>query len=260
MNMLISTPAAPAVSRRTSLRCYWLEAKYEFLRLLRTPSFALPALTFPVLFYLLFGVLLAGPRGGSGASTTLLVTYGVFGIMGPALFGFGVAMAMDRELGLLKLKRAMPVPPGAMLLAKTLMAMLFGLIITAMLMGVALILAGVQIAPGKLALLALINVLGVLPFCAIGLYIGTLVGGQGAAAVVNLVYLPMAFLSGLWMPLSMLPDVVSRFAPLWPAYHLSQIALKVIDADAGGSVSMHVALLLVVTGVFFFLARRRLSA
>jgi ABC-2 type transport system permease protein len=253
----MDTVAVPAQPARSALRCYLLEAKYEFLRLLRTPAFALPALTFPVLFYLLFGVLL---NGGGMASTYLLVTYGVFGIMGPALFGFGVAMAMDRELGLLRLKRAMPVPPGAMLLAKTLMAMLFGAIITAMLMTVAVLLAGVELAPGQLATLALVNVLGVLPFCAIGLWIGTLVGGQGAAAVVNLVYLPMAFLSGLWMPLSMLPEVVARFAPVWPAYHLSQIALKVVGADAGGPLSMHLAVLLAFTAVFGFLAHRRLSA
>ena len=37
---------------------YALEAKYEFLRVLRTPSFAIPSLMFPPLFYLLFGVLL----------------------------------------------------------------------------------------------------------------------------------------------------------------------------------------------------------
>ena len=46
---------------------------------------------------------------------------------------------------------------------------------------------------------------GVLPFCAIGLFVGSLVGAQGAPAVVNMIYLPMAFLAGLWMPLSMLP-------------------------------------------------------
>ena len=38
------------------LRCYQLEAKYEFLRLLRTPIFVLPTMLFPALFYLLFGV------------------------------------------------------------------------------------------------------------------------------------------------------------------------------------------------------------
>lgn len=256
---VIAQSAAPA-SRRLRWRCHALEAKYEFLRLLRAPSFAIPALTFPVVFYVLFGVLLAAGRDGQAASTYMLVTYGVFGIMGPALFGFGVGMAMDRELGLLKLKRAMPVPPGALLLAKTLMAMMFGLIITAMLMAVAVALAGVRLESGQWVLLALINVLGVLPFCAIGLYIGTLVGGQGAAAVVNLVYLPMAFLSGLWMPISMLPKILQTLAPVWPSYHLSQIALKVIGADAGGSVSMHMAVLLGYSCVFFFLARRRLSA
>lgn len=253
MNTILQTPLA---RRPLALRCYLLEAKYEFLRLLRAPAFAVPALTFPVVFYLLFGVLLA--RGA--ASSHMLVGYGVFGIMGPALFGFGVAMAMDRELGLLKLKRAMPVPPGAMLLAKTLMAMAFALIITAMLMTAGFTLAGVRLAPGQVALLTAVNVLGALPFCAIGLYIGSLVSGQGAAAVVNLVYLPMAFLSGLWLPLSMLPKIMQTLAPIWPSYHLSQIALKVIDADAGQPLALHMLVLVAFSAVFFFLAQRRLSA
>lgn len=248
-----------AAPRRFLWRCYQLEARFEFLRLLRTPAFAIPALTFPVVFYVLFGVVLAGTRGGATASTYMLVTYGVFGIMGPALFGFGVAMAMDRELGLLRLKRAMPVPPGAVLLAKTLMAMMFGLIITAMLLAVAVGFAGLRLAPMQVALLIVINVLGALPFCAIGLYIGTLAGGQSAAAVVNLVYLPMAFLSGLWMPLSILPSIIRTLAPAWPSYHLSQIALKVIDADAGEPLALHLVVLVAITAVFFLLAQRRLS-
>ena len=252
MDTVLHTPNA---RRPLALRCYLLEAKYEFLRLLRAPAFAVPALTFPVVFYLLFGVLLA--RGA--APSYMLVGYGVFGIRGPALFGFGVALAMDRELGLLKLKRAMPVPPGAVLLAKTLMAMVFALIITAMLMAAGFTLAGVRLAPGQVALLTVVNVLGTLPFCAIGLYIGTLVSGQGAAAVVNLVYLPMAFLSGLWIPLSMLPEIMQTLAPVWPSYHLSQIALKVIDADAGRPLWIHLAALLLVSAMFFFLARRRMS-
>lgn len=256
--MTTMTTAAPT-ARRNRWRCYALEARYEFLRLLRTPAFAIPALTFPVVFYVLFGVVLAGARGGSVASAYMLVSYGVFGIMGPALFGFGVAMAMDRELGLLRLKRAMPVPPGAVLSARILMAMMFGLIITVMLMAVAFTMAGVRLAPGQVALLTLVNVLGTLPFCAIGLYVGTLVGGQGAAAVVNLVYLPMAFLSGLWMPLAMLPKILQTLAPVWPSYHLSQVALKVIDADAGQPLWLHLAVMLLVTAIFFFLARRRMS-
>lgn len=253
-----STATTATVASFSPLRCYWLEAKYELLRLLRTPSFVLPSLLFPSLFYVLFGVLL-GSKGGGDASRYLLATYGVFGIMGVALFGFGVTVAIERERGFLALKRALPMPPGAYLLAKMAMAMVFAVIISLILALLAATLAKVSLQPAQWALLLLINVLGVLPFCAIGLYIGALVGGPGAPAVVNLLYLPMAFLSGLWLPLSMLPAVFAKLAPVWPSYHLSQIALKVVGHDAGGSLTLHLGVLVVVAAAFFVLARAQLA-
>ena len=243
--------------RASGLRCYWLEARSEFLRVLRAPAFAAPTLVFPPMFYLLFGVLL---NGGHGKATSyLLATYGVFGVMAPGLFGFGVAMALDRERGFLALKRALPTPPGAMLLAKMAMAMVFAVMISVILMTIALTLGKVTLAPWQLLELTLVNVLGVLPFCAIGLYIGTVASGQGAPAVINILYLPMAFLAGLWMPLSMLPPLFARLAPVWPAYHLAQVALSVVGLGDGGSTVVHVLVLAVVSGLFFLLARRRLA-
>ena len=255
MNTLALTASVP----RTAWRAYWLEAKYEFLRLLRTPMFAVPTLLFPTLFYLLFGVLLAGSRGGVAAAQYLLATYGVFGVMGAALFGFGVTLAIERQNGYLVLKRALPMPPGAYLLAKMAMAMLFAAIISMMLAVLAVTLAGVALTPGQWAMLLAVDVFGALPFCAIGLYIGSLVSGNGAPAVVNLVYMPMAFLSGLWMPLHVLPPVFAKIALVWPAWHLGQLALKVVGRDAGASTAMHLAGLAAVTAVFFVLARRRLA-
>ena len=241
------------------LRCYWLEAKYEFLRLLRTPSFALPTLLFPALFYVLFGVVLAGSRSGGDMGRYLLATYGVFGVMGAALFGLGVTIAIERERGFLTLKRALPMPAGAYLLAKMSMSMVFAAIISVILAVLAVTLAKVTMLPSQWALLFVINVVGVLPFCALGLFIGTLVSGSAAPAVVNLLYLPMAFLSGLWLPLSILPAFFAKLAPVFPAYHLGQVALKVVDADAGGSLALHLATLAAVTIAFFLLARARLA-
>lgn len=241
------------------LRCYWLEAKYEFLRMMRTPSFAVPTLLFPPLFYVLFGVVLAGSRSGGDMGRYLLATYGVFGVMGAALFGFGVTIAIERERGLLTLKRALPMPAGAYLVAKMAMAMVFAAIISLILAVLAVLLAKVSLQPAQWALLFVINVLGVLPFCALGLFIGTLVTGSAAPAVVNLVYLPMAFLSGLWLPLQLLAPIFAKLAPVWPAYHLGQVALKVVDGDAGGNLLQHLAVLSVFTAVFFLLARARLA-
>ncbi len=247
-----STPRAPAL-----LGVYAREARYEFIRLLRTPSFALPTMIFPLMFYLLFGVLLN--RGNPGASKYLMASYSVFGVMGPGLFGFGVSLALDRERGLLTLKRALPVPAGAPLVAKMVMAMVFATCIGAALMLAGRLLGGVQPSPMQMGALLLIDVLGVLPFCALGLLIGTLVSGSGAPAVVNMVYLPLALLSGLWLPLSMLPAFFGQIAPLWPAWHLGQLALKVVGHDGGHPVWLHVAVLVAVTAACFVLAQRRLQ-
>lgn len=243
---------------RARLRSYLLEAKCEFLRLLREPAFCAPVIAFPAMFYLLFAVVLN--KGSAGAAEYLLATYGVFGVMGAAMFGFGVTVATDRESGLLRYRRALPQPPGAQLLAKTLMAMGFAAIISLVLAMLAATLAGVSLAPAQWALLMLVNVLGVLPFAAIGMFFGSLLGANAAPAVLNVLYLPMAFLSGLWLPLSMLPDVMARIAPLWPAYHHAQLALKVVGHDNGGAAWLHLLALAIVSVVFFALAQRRLSA
>lgn len=246
-----------ATPRHSPLRSYWLEAKYECLRTFRTPSFVVPSLTFPALFYVLFGVLLN--RGNANAAQYLLATYGVFGAMGTGLFAFGVSVAMERERGFLTYKRALPMPAGAYLLAKMAVAMVFSAITSVLLAVLASTLAGVSLHAGQWALLLMVNVVGVLPFCAMGLYIGSLVGGQGSPAVVNSLYLPMAFLSGLWLPLAMLPKIFTTIAPVWPSFHLAQIALQVVGRDTEGSLVVHLGVLVAVTVAFFVLARRRLA-
>ena len=245
-------------ARPNPARAYWLEARNEFLRLLRSPSFAVPTLVFPPMFYTLFAIVL-NHRGGPQVATHLLATYGVFGVMAPGLFGFGVAIAMDRERGFLALKRAQPVPAGAVLLSRMAMAMVFAAAISLLLMAIGMTLGHVALSPARAATLVLVDMLGVLPFCAIGLFVGSVASGQGAPAIINMIYLPMAFLAGLWMPLSMLPSIVGTLAPLWPAHHLAQIALAVVGAKHDGQVGLHVAVLAVYGIAFGLAARRRLA-
>lgn len=242
----------------SSWRPYWLETRNEFLRLLRSPSFAVPTLIFPPMFYVLFAVLL-NHKGGAQVATHLLATYGVFGVMAPGLFGFGVAIAIDRERGFLALKRAQPVPVGAVLLSRMAMAMLFAAMISLILLAIGSAVAGVSLSvPQALALVA-VDMFGVLPFCAIGLYVGSVASGQAAPAIINMIYLPMAFLAGLWMPLSMLPPFIATLAPVWPAHHLAQLALEVVGARSDGNTGLHVLVLVGYAIVFFAAARRRLA-
>ena len=252
--MTLETGARNTFNLRAAVNSYLLESKFEFLRVLRTPAFAVPTLLFPPMFYLLFGLILN--RSNNGAAHYLFATYSVFGVMAPGLFGFGVGVAIERERGWLSLKRVAPMPPGAYLFSKMAMAALFALIIYIVLAAMAAGLGGVRLDAGSWILLGAIAVLGVLPFCALGLVIGSRVNASAAPAIVNFIYLPMAFLSGLWMPLSMLPGFFAQIAPVWPAYHLAQLALGVVGQDTVGTVLGHVAAIAGFTAIAFAIARR----
>lgn len=256
MNTLAPT-SAPGSEHRVPLTAYTLESWYEFLRVLRTPSFAVPTLMFPPLFYLLFGLLLN--HASAAAVQYLFASYSVFGVMAPSLFGFGVGIAIERERGWLALKRVAPMPPGAYLVAKMMMAMLFALIIYLILAAMAFGLGGVRLAPLQWMAVGAIAIAGVMPFCALGLVIGSRVNASAAPAFVNLIYLPMAFLSGLWMPLSMLPAFFGRIAPLWPAYHLAQLALMTVGRVPVAGIIGHLLWLAAFTAICFAIARRGMT-
>jgi ABC-2 type transport system permease protein len=146
----LGMPAVAPISVGRLLYACLNEARYESLRMLRAPAFAIPFLVLPLVIYLLFSVM---------------------AVMGPAMFGMGITLAAERDAGLLKLKRAMPVPPGAYLLSKMLMSLFFATVAMALMTATAVFAGHLTLLPARLA------------------------------AIINLIYLPMIWLSGLFIPL-----------------------------------------------------------
>jgi ABC-2 type transport system permease protein len=234
---------------------YVMEARCELLKALRLPAYTLPTLAFPTLFYVMFSLAMGGKAmGGVDAATYMLATYGTFGVIGAALFGFGVGVAVERGQGWLLLKRASPMPPGAYFAAKVFMALVFGALIVGSLFALGAGLNGIRLPAATWLSLGTVLVSGALPFCAMGLAFGVWCGPNSAPAVVNLAYLPMAFGSGLWIPVQFLPSFLQGLAPWLPPYHLAQLALKTFGGDLGRPAAFHVAALAAVTALSLGLA------
>ena len=218
-----SPPVNPMPMRRV-LGAYLKEVKYESLRMLRSPGFSIPFLVLPVPVYLFFGVMLAAPAVAKnpGVANYLFSGFSVFAVMGPALFGVGCVLAIEREAGFLKLKRALPAPGGAHLVAKGAMSMAFAAaaVLTLLVAGSAV--GTISLSASQLLVMTVVMTAGALPFAAIGLFIGAHVPANVAPAIANLVFLPMLWLSGLFIPL---PKFLERWAVIWPAFHLNQAAL-----------------------------------
>lgn len=212
------------------------EIRYEFLRMLRLRAFSLSTIGFPVMFYLLFGVANHNPE----AARYLLASFSCFGMIGAALFALGAGVAMERMQGWLELKQASPMPRFAYLVAKTVSCSAFALITVLLLLAIGMAFGGVHVTLAEAAKLIATTLAGAIPFASLGLLLSFLMPPTAGPGLINLVYLPMSFASGLWMPINTLPHWMQRFAPALPAYHYAQLALNIFGyAQAGSSMTLH---------------------
>ena len=229
-----------------TLDIYAKEAKYEFLKRWRMPVYSLSVVLFPAMFYILFGLILNRDASGGHkeAATYLLSTMGCYGVIGVSLFGFGVGVAMERGQGWLEVKRASPMPAPAYLTGRMTSCLLFSAIVFLTLFTLGTVFGGVRLTPSQILELMGTLVLGSIPFCAFGLVIGYFVRPNSAPAVVNMLYLPLSFLSGLWMPIGVLPNILQRAAVVLPPYHLGQVALHAVGFESRGDLQTHINVLI----------------
>ena len=145
-------------------------------------------------------------------------------MIGAALFGFGVGVAVERGQGWMVLKRATPMPPMAYFLAKVVMAVLFGddhhYAHRDDWRGD----GGVRLWVGQWAALGATLVAGAIPFCAIGLALGYFAGPNSSVAIGHSIFMPTVFASGPRLPFEVLPPVVQSIGALarhitWRNWH-----------------------------------------
>jgi len=212
----------------TTTDAFLNEAGAEILKSARAPEFIFPTLVMPVAFYTLFAVVLGG---NNSQADYMLATFGVFAVMGPAIFGFGVSVAAEREKGWLDLKRATPAPAGLYIGAKLLATLIFGGVSLALLYCVAGFIAGVELPRTTWLALLAVHLFATIPLAMIGMTLGFLMNSNGAVAVSNIVFLGLSALGGLWIPISVFPDVMQSVAKALPSYHLGELALGVSGAS-----------------------------
>ncbi len=195
------------------IRVYWMETRTELLKFARMKSYALSTILYPLMFYCFFGLAMAPQASTAPMARYLIATYGAFAIMGSTLYAFGSGIAVERGLGWLEVKRASPMPLGAYFFAKGAVAVAFGSTVILLLFALGAAFGHVRMAPAQWVLTFIGLVAGVIPFGLLGLTIGNLAGPNSAAATVNMIYMPLAFCGGLWIPFDFLPGRSSSWRP-----------------------------------------------
>jgi ABC-2 type transport system permease protein len=193
------------------------QLRAEFVLVLRDKGVVTFALFFPVLTIAFFGYLNRGGSVGDVSYASFLIAGGVGMVVSSAAFeNLGVALARQRDVGILKRLGGTPLRAGTLVAAKVLTAAAIILVQALVMMAVNVVLFGARItgSPGwGLAALAL----GTLAFAALGLALAGLSRNTDvASAAARALSLPMQFLCGTLFPLDSMPPVLRQIAEVLP--------------------------------------------
>jgi ABC-2 type transport system permease protein len=227
-----------------TLLVYVREARAQIVSTWRTPQFLIPSVALPLLFYGVMGLGLS--KGREEIAHMMLANYVIFAAIAPAMFGFGAAVAAEREAKLIELKQIAPLPAGGYLAGR--LAAALALVASAIgLLGVLAYFGGVVMVPWRWAATLGLGLASAVPFALIGLNIGLRLGSQGATAVANLLFLGFCLFGGLWMPLSLMPGWVAKIAEVTPSYHLGQLSMMLSGMAPMADVQRHVSVLAAIS-------------
>ena len=169
---------------------------------------------FPLIFFVVFAQAMHGDRGN--AMTQIVTMVIIIGVLGNGLFGAGMRAVQERESNVLRRYKVTPITPAPILIAATIVGWIIFMPLVLFMFCVAHFGYG-MLWPARMGSILLFATLGILAFRAIGMILAAVANSmQESQILVQLVYLPMLFLSGATFPTSMFPSwllIVTQFLP-----------------------------------------------
>lgn len=198
---------------------------------------------------------------GQGYAGFLVPGVVALSIMQLGIFGVAFTLVRYRAQGVLRRLKATPIDPAHFLAGQVVTRMIIAVLQAALLFGVGAIVLGVTIGrnnPAAWLLLLVISILGAILFISLGLAVSGFAKNEDTAApLTNIIAMPMMFLSGVFFPVSSLPDfisAVSRYLPL--TFLANGIRSVAVDGGGLGDIAGDLAGLLAWCAVAFALSTR----
>jgi ABC-2 type transport system permease protein len=193
------------------------QLRAEQLIFWRSRESAVFVFIFPLMLFLLLGAVYGNDKVGGVPVKELLVSGMIaYGCANTAFAGLAITLVIRRELGILKRLRATPLPlhtyVSAVLGSTMIVFALQTIVIVALGIGV----YGTKFPPRIGSLVALV-VIGSICFACMGVGIASLIrSAEGSSAVVNVILLPTAFLTGAFGPTRHYPQFLRAIGDVLP--------------------------------------------
>jgi ABC-2 type transport system permease protein len=214
------------------------QARYDLLGILRNRQARFFTLILPLLFLIIFVGVFGNHRVGPQsvkASTYFVPGLSALGVIASSFVNLVISITAQREGGILKRRRATPVPAWVLIAGRTLSALTLSLVVLTVLLGFGRVVYHVTLRTAGLAGVALTAVVGSITFCVLGYALSTAIKNEDAAQpMVQAIMLPLYFISGVFIVNTQLPSWLRHVAQVFPVEHLSDGLHKAYDPYAHG--------------------------
>jgi ABC-2 type transport system permease protein len=224
-------------SRISALRLGWARGGLELKQFFRERDAVVFTFSLPIVFLLIFGSIFHGEvlHTGVDIKQVYVASLTASGIASVSFMNLGVGIAVERDDGTLKRLVGTPAPWSVYFLGKVLMVLAIGVIETVIMLAAGTAFFGITLPsdPVRWFTLAWVFLLGLTTSALLGIAVSSVPrSGRSAAAVLNLPFLVLQFISGIYFPFDQLPTWMQRVAGLFPLKWMAQGLRSVFLPDS----------------------------
>jgi ABC-2 type transport system permease protein len=216
------------------------QARYDLLAFWRNPQSRFFTLVFPIIFLVIFSTVIGGTTTtASGAHVKVSVYYvpgiATLAIIAASFVNLTITIVTLRESGVLKRRRAAPVPTWALIAGRAAVSILIALLMVTLIIVIGRLAFGVPVSASRLPGVVVASVVGAPVFCCIGFAVSVFIDSADAAQpIIQFITLPLYFISGVFIPDANNPQWLRDIANVFPVRHLAQAELRAFDPGASG--------------------------
>ncbi|WP_100009844.1 ABC transporter permease [Lentibacillus sediminis] len=205
------------------------QCRFEVIRIFRNPYYVFWSLMMPIVFYFIytnvFNTELPNPDEWQAY---FLMSMATFSVMGSAVMNFGIRMVQEHTQGWAKFMKITPFPSWGYFSAKMFGQMVMHALSIIVIFLAGSIINGITLTAGQWIAAGAWILIASIPFLALGSLIGTMKKVETASGVSNILYLGLAVLGGMWMPMEVFPPLLQNIGEWLPSYHFGSGAWEIV--------------------------------
>ncbi len=237
------TLSPPGTALASALRLALHQSHYDLRAFFRNRQSRFFTLALPVIFLVIFSSVFGGGHNtvavpGGRIPTKIYYVPGIIalGVIAASFVNLVISVTVQRESGVLKRRRATPVAAGSIIAGRALTAVATALLITGVLLTLGWLAYRAHVPSSTATALVVAVVLGAVVFCCLGYALSSVIANDEAAQpITQAVMLPLYFISGVFVPSSVLPHWLGQVADVFPVKHLASALLAAYNPHTHGA-------------------------